>query len=111
VTATLDYTEDPVDVHRVWVPGRRSVSFRLTTDADVDLELFRPSAKTVYCANHRKALAGPLIGGSYRSGRSTESFVVSNGGRGGGYVFACAFKPRNATLLDATYTLRATVRK
>jgi hypothetical protein len=88
VTATLDYTEGPVDVHRVWVPGRRSVSFRLTTDADVDLELFRPSAKTVYYANHRKALAGPLIGGSYRSGRSTESFVVSNGGRGGGYVFA-----------------------
>jgi Subtilase family len=109
VRATLDWTEDPVDVYRVWVPGRRSVSLRLTTDADVDLELFRPSAKTVYYTNHRRALRGPLIGGSYRSGRSTETFVVSNGGRGGVYVFACAFKARNGSFLDATYTLRATV--
>jgi hypothetical protein len=111
VTATLDWTEDPVDVYRVRVPGRRSVSLRLTTDADVDLELFQPSAKTVYYVNHRKALRGPLIGGSYRTGRSTETFTVSNGGRGGAYVFACAFKPKSGSFLDATYTLRATVKK
>ena len=111
MTATLDFTEDPVDVYRVWVPGRRSVALRLTTNADVDLELFQPSAKTVYYTNHRKALRGPLIGGSYRSGRSTETFVISNDSRNGVYVFACAFKPRNATLLDATYRLSATVRR
>ena len=111
VTATLDWTEDPVDVYRVWVPGRRSVSFRLTTDADVDFEVFRPSAKTVHYTNHRRALRGPLIGGSYRAGRSTETFTVSNDSRGGVYVFACAFKPRSGSFLDATYTLRAGVKK
>jgi subtilisin family serine protease len=109
VEAALDWTEDPVDVYRVWVPGHRSVSFRLTPDADVDLELFRSSAKTVYYTNHRKALQGPLIGGSYRNGRSAETFVVSNDARAGAYVFACAFKAKNRSVLDATYTLRATV--
>ena len=109
VTATLDWTEDPVDVYRVWVPAMRSVSFRLMPDADVDLELFRRGAKTVYYANRRKALRGSLIGGSYRDGRSVETFVVSNGGRAGAYVFACAFKPRSGSFLDATYTLRATI--
>jgi hypothetical protein len=109
VVASVDWTEDPVDVYRVWVPPRRSVAFRLAPNADVNLELFGPNAKTVHYRNRRAALRGSLIGGSYRSGRSVERFVVSNGGRRGAYVFACAYKTKTGDFLDAAYQLRATV--
>jgi subtilisin family serine protease len=111
IRASLDWTEDPVDVYRVWIPARGSVSFRLTADANVDLELFRPSARTVYYENRRAALRAPLMGGSYRSGRSAESFVVSNSGRRGAYAFACAYKAGDGAFLDATYQLRVAVRR
>jgi hypothetical protein len=68
----------------------------------VDLEFFRPNAKTVYYRNKRAALRGSLIGGSYKSGRRTERFSVVNSGRRGAIIFLVAYKAQGA-FLDARY--------
>jgi subtilisin family serine protease len=110
LVASLDYTEDPVDVYRVFVPAKRTVYFTVTPNADVDLELFRPNARTVFYRNRRAALRGALIGGSYRNGRGVERFSVVNTGRRGGYVYACIFKPL-APQLAAVYRLGIRTRR
>jgi hypothetical protein len=110
IGARVDWTEDPVDVYRVFVPGKRTVRLAVSTSADVNLELFRPSARTVYYQNRRAALRGPLIGGSYKRGRATERFAVVNRGRRGLYAYVCVFKAEEATL-DAGYVLTVTTRR
>jgi subtilisin family serine protease len=89
--ARLDFTEDPVDVYRVFVPAKRVVHLTVKPNADVDLEVFRPLARTVYYQNRRAALRGALIGGSRRSGKAVERFEVRNSGRHGIYVYAVAY--------------------
>lgn len=110
VRARLDYTEDPVDVYRVFAPGKRVVRFRVTTNADVDLELFRPNARTVYYQNRRAALRGALIGGSYKRGPAAETFSVQNSGRRGVYIYAVVYKTRTG-ILDASYSLSISTRR
>ena len=110
LVASLDYTEDPVDVYRVFAPAKRRVYFTVTPDSDVDLELFRPNAQTTFYRNRRAALRGPLIGGSYKNGRAVERFSVVNSGRRGVYVYACIYKPRTLDLA-AVYRLNIVTRK
>jgi hypothetical protein len=105
--ATLDLQEDPVDVYRVWIPGRSTVTGTITPTDNVDLEFFRPNARTVYYQNRRAALRGPLIGGSYRTGKRADRFRVVNPARRGAFIFLEAFKARGA-FLDARYQLRVT---
>jgi hypothetical protein len=100
--ASVDRFEDPVDVYRVWIPGRSVVTATLSPNDNVDLEFFRPNAKTVYYLNRRAALRGSLIGGSYKSGRRTERFSVVNSGRRGAIIFLTTFKAQGA-FLDARY--------
>jgi Subtilase family len=111
VVATLDWFEDPVDVYRAWVPGRRVVSFSVKPTANVDLEIFTPRAKTVYYQNRRAALRGSLFGGSYRLGKASETFVVRNKSRRGMFVYVCAYKARLDNLFDALYTLNIRTRR
>jgi hypothetical protein len=103
-TASIDAVEDPVDVYRVWIPGRRRVSATITPSDNVDLEFFRPNARTVYYQNRRAALRGSLIGGSYRIGKRTDRFTVVNEARRGAYIYLETFKARGA-FLDARYKL------
>jgi Subtilase family len=103
--AWLDRYEDPTDVYRVWVPGRSVVSTTLTPTDNVDLEFFRPNARTVYYRNHRAALRGPLIGGSYKKGRTADRFSVSNTARRGAFIYLEAYKAPGA-YSDAAYTLK-----
>jgi subtilisin family serine protease len=105
--ATLDEYEDPVDVYRVWIPGRSTVTGTITPTDNVDLEFFRPNARTVYYQNRRAARRGPLIGGSYRAGKRADRFRVVNTARRGAFIFLEAFKARGA-FLDARYQLRVT---
>lgn len=103
-TASLDLVEDPVDIYRVWIPGRSRVSATIAPSDNVDLELFRPNARTVYYQNRRAALRGSLIGGSYRTGKRTDRFSVVNKARRGAYIYLETFKARGA-FLDARYKL------
>jgi subtilisin family serine protease len=102
--AWVDEIEDPVDVYRVWIPGRSRVTATITPNDNVDLEFFRPNARTVYYQNRRAALRGALIGGSYRSGKRTDRFSVVNQARRGAFIFLETFKARG-TFLDARYKL------
>lgn len=110
--AFVDLIEDPVDVYRVFVPGKRAVSLTVRPTADVDLEVFRPNAQSIYYENRAAALRGPLVGGSYGRARSVERFTVRNRGRVGDYVYVCVFKSQeDHEFLDASYTLDARVTK
>jgi Subtilase family len=105
--ARLDRTEDPVDVYRVFVPARRQLRLRIAPTSNVDIELFRPSARSCYYQSRSRALHGPLIGGKYGRGTAPETFPVRNTDSKGKYLFACVFKPRDA-VSTASYTLSIT---
>ena len=92
--ARLDRTEDPVDVYRVFVPGRHALRLRLRPSSNVDLELFRPTAASCYYRARRQALRGALIGGSYAPGRTADSVALENRAGTGHYAYACVYKPR-----------------
>jgi subtilisin family serine protease len=107
VRARLDATEDPVDVYRVYVAGRRAVRLRVVPTANVDVELFRGSAKSCYYRNRVQALRGALLGGRYSRGKAAETIAVRNRRSGGMYVFACVYKPRDIDA-RASYSLSVT---
>jgi subtilisin family serine protease len=109
--AGLDFTEDPVDIYRVFVPAKRVVDVTVRPDADVDLELFRPFARTVYYRNRRAALRGALIGGSRRRGKAVERFAVRNSSRRGGYVYAVVYITGDGEDLAAGYGLTIRTRR
>jgi hypothetical protein len=105
--ARLERTEDPVDVYRVFVPARRQLRLRIAPTSNVDMEVFRPNARSCYYQSRSRALHGPLIGGRYRRGTAPETFPVRNTDSKSKYVFACVFKPRD-TVSTASYTLSIT---
>ena len=102
--ARLDRSEDPVDVYRVYVPGRRVARLRVVPTSNVDLEVFRPNTASCYYQNRRRALRAALIGGSYEPARGAETFALENKRESGRYVYACVYKPRDVEQ-RASYTL------
>jgi hypothetical protein len=102
--ARLDRSEDPVDVYRMYVPGRRIARLRVVPTSNVDLEVFRPSTGSCYYQNRRRALRVALIGGSYQPARGAETFALENKRESGRYVYACVYKPRDVER-RASYTL------
>jgi hypothetical protein len=105
--ARLDRTEDPVDVYRVYVPARRQLRLRIVPTSNVDIEVFRPNARSCYYQSRGRALHGPLIGGSYGRGTAPETFPVRNRDSTGKYLFACVYKPRDQ-VSTASYSLSIT---
>jgi hypothetical protein len=96
-----------VDVYRVYVPARRQLRLRIVPTSNVDIELFRPNARTCYYQSRNRALHGTLIGGSYGRGTAPETFPVRNRGGKGQYLFACVYKPRDQ-VSTASYSLSIT---
>jgi hypothetical protein len=45
--ATLDVTEDPVDVYRVWVPAARTVTVSARSAREVRVRLWKPATRSV----------------------------------------------------------------
>ena len=95
--ATLDLTEDPADVYRAYIPGNRLLTIRLAPNADVDLDAYRSSARTVYGTRGRIAF-------SAKPGTRVEVLRIRNTGRKGLYIYVDAFLPKGGPL-DAAYTL------
>jgi hypothetical protein len=96
--ALLDWTEDPVDVYRAWIPAHRALRITLAPIGDVHLDVYAASARTVY--GNRG-----LIASSLRAGNRTELLVVRNGRDTGRFVYVVAYVPERPETLDATYTL------
>ena len=90
VTARLDVGDDPRDVYRVWVPGKRSAVVALQpTGGDVDLALWGP--RTASVLELGRALRRDRRGISERSGTKRERLRLKNTGRKGAYYYVEAY--------------------
>lgn len=106
LVATLDYSEDPVDVIPVYMPPRS----RLTVTAiplaksNVNLEVFNAAVKTVFYTNPRVP-PKTLLGSSYKRGNARETVIVSNRSKKATVYYVTAFVPGNAKFSDAKYRI------
>ena len=107
LTARLDDTEDPEDVYRVWVPGRRTLVATLRANGDVQLAAWGPRTRTVF--ERGAAMRRDLIATSFRRGTAREVVRVSNTGRRGAFVYLDVFLARNVE--RATYKLALTTQR
>jgi hypothetical protein len=102
VNARLDDTEDPEDVYRIWVPGRRRVVATLRANGDVQLAAWGPKTRTVF--ERGAALKRDLVASSFRRGTAREVVRVENKDRRGAYLYLDAFLARHAR--HASYKLQ-----
>jgi hypothetical protein len=86
VKARLDAGDDPRDVYRFWIPGRRAASIALQpSGGDVDLAAWGPHTSSVLePASARKRDSRGL---SERAGTKRERLRVRNPGRKGAYFY------------------------
>ena len=88
--ARLDFAEDPRDVYRIWVPGRRTAIVALQpSGGDVDLALWGP--RTVSVLEGGSARRRDARGISERVGTKRELLRVKNTTRRGTYYYAEAY--------------------
>ena len=104
VRARLDATEDPEDVYRVYVPPARIVRVTVTPDTDVDVDLWKPTATTVFARG--AARVRNLFATSAKRGRTPERVSVRNRTKRGFYAYLDVYLPRNGPL-DAAYVVSA----
>lgn len=90
ITARLDFGDDPRDVYRIWVPGKRSASVALQpSGGDVDLALWGP--KTGSVLESGRTLRRDTRGISERNGTKRERLTVKNTARKGAYYYVEAY--------------------
>ena len=86
VSARLDFAEDPRDVYRIWIPGRRSASIALQpAGGDVDLAAWGPRTKSVLESG--AARKRDFRGLSERLGTLRERLRVKNTAKKGAYFY------------------------
>ena len=87
LAARLDFAEDPRDVYRIWVPGKRTAFVALQpAGGDIDLGLWGPRTLSVLEAG--AARKRDARGISERAGQKRELLRVKNTGRRGAYYYA-----------------------
>jgi Subtilase family len=86
VSARLDVGDDPRDVYRLWIPGRRAASIALQpSGGDIDLAAWGPRTHSVLeTGSARRRDARGL---SERSGTKRERLRVKNPARKGAYFY------------------------
>ena len=99
--ARLDSTEDPEDVYRIWVPGRRTVVATLRPNGDAQLAAWGPRTRSVY--ERGAALKRDLIQVSARKGTARDVVRATNATRRGTYLYLDVFLARRVH--RATYKL------
>lgn len=102
--AQLDVTEDPEDVYRVFVPAGRTVRITATPDTDVDVDVWKSSASSVFLRG--TARTRNLLATSGKDGKAAERVSVRNRTKRGFYVYLDVYLPRGGPL-DARYALTA----
>jgi Subtilase family len=81
----LDYAEDPRDVYRVWVAGRRVTAITISPTADLDLAAWGPRTSSVFESG--AARRRDLKALSEKRGRRRETVRVRNTSRRGAYHY------------------------
>ncbi|HEV8686569.1 MAG TPA: S8 family serine peptidase [Gaiellaceae bacterium] len=90
--ARLDPTEDPEDVYRLYVPPARTVRVTVTLDTDVDVDLWKPSAGTVFLRG--AARTRNLFASSRTRGKKPEKVSVRNTSNRGFYAYLDVYLPK-----------------
>jgi hypothetical protein len=103
--ATMDVTEDPEDVYRVWVPAHNRISASTHSAANVNVALWGPKTRSVY--ERGKALKRDLIAFSERSGSRTDAVRGRNTSGAGAFYYVDAFLGKRVEA--ASYSLRVSV--
>jgi Subtilase family len=85
LSARLEFAEDPRDVYRVWVPGRRVTTITLAPNADADLALWGPRTASVFEGG--SARRRDLRAVSERSGSRRETVRLRNTSRRGSFYY------------------------
>ena len=86
VSARLDSGEDPRDLYRVWIPGRRAASIALQPSVgDVDLSAWGPRTRSVFESG--TARKRDFRGLSERTGTKRERLRVRNRAKKGAYFY------------------------
>jgi hypothetical protein len=85
LSARLEFAEDPRDVYRVWVPGRRVTTITLAPNADADLALWGPRTFSVFEGGTARKRDFRAL--SERAGTRRETVRVRNRGRRGSYYY------------------------
>ena len=93
VAARLDETEDPEDVYRIWVPGRRTLVATLHPNGDAQLAAWGPKTKTVF--ERGAALRRDLIAASIKRGSAREVVRIQNKAKRGAYYYLDVFLARD----------------
>jgi len=100
----LDREKDPVDVYPVHLPRGAALRLVLTpVAADVDIEVFRPRARTVFYTRR----PATLVTGSYAAGLRRDRVEVSNRGPAT-RVWVSVWIDAGQDELEAGYALRMT---
>ena len=85
----LDHSEDPRDVYRVWVAGRRVTAITISPTADLDLAAWGPLTSSVF--EPRSSRRRDLRALSEKPGRARETVRVRNASRRGAYHYVEVF--------------------
>ena len=104
--ARLDFTEDPEDVYRVWVPAHKTVTISVQGSDNVDLQAWRASTQSI--TEQGAAAKRDLAASSAKTGKATDRTVIKNTSKAGSFYYADVFPGVNVG--DATYTLSVTTR-
>lgn len=99
VTARLDAVEDPHDVYRVFVPGRRTLTVLVEPTGNVDLSVWSSTARSVLKSRRARLAA------SAHPGNQRESLTVRNDGKKGVFVYVDLSSPGGRGGATASYTL------
>jgi len=95
LSARLDFGDDPRDVYRIWIPGKRAASVALQpSGGDVDLALWGP--RTASVLETGRALHRDMRGIAERTGTKRERLRVKNATRKGAYFYVEAYVGRGS---------------
>jgi hypothetical protein len=104
--ARIHRTEDPDDVYRIWVPGRRVLTVRVAPTANLNVAVWRRSTRSVF--ERGAARRRDLIAVSTRPGRRAEVVRIENKRKGGFFAYLDVFPARGVR--SAQYSLAVSSR-
>ena len=104
--ARIHRTEDPDDVYRIWVPGRRVLTARVAPTANLNVAIWRRSTRSVF--ERGAARRRHLIAVSARPGRRPEVLRIENERKGGFFAYLDVFPARGVR--SAQYSLAVSSR-
>jgi Subtilase family len=103
--ARLHASEDPHDVYRVWIPGRREVSMTVRPNANVDAAVWAPRTQNVL--ERGSVRRRHLVASSARPGGRTEILRVENRTARGYYAYLDLFPARGVRSASYSLAIRA----